>query len=586
MSYHPPLRDLVFWLCEVLEAPRVLPAATEIDQELIFTILSEAGEFAKTSFDPLNQSGDREGCHLEEGKVTTPKGFKEAYHAFTQAGWHSVYGDAKFGGQGLPFCVTTALSELWSSANMALALCPLLSQSAALLMTHHASAELQHSFLPKLISGEWSGTMCLTESQAGSDVGSIQMSATPHKDHYLLRGTKQFITFGDHDLTSNILHFVLARTPEANVGSKGLSLFLVPKILLNPQGELGQVNDLCCLSLEHKLGIHGSPTALMAFGEKSGAIGYLIGQVGEGLKYMFTMMNHARLGVGVEGVAVAERCYQEALHYAKERIQGYRHVNKSEKVAIYQHPDIKRMLITMQAHLQSLRALGLTIALALDLAQSHSHPSERQQQQAIADLLVPVYKSQATEMGFMLTSLGMQIVGGFGYIEESGMPQSMRDSRITMIYEGTNGIQAIDLVTRKLHQSGGLGITEWIQEMSAFCADCQAAKNPTLKQLANHFKASIKMLSLTTQLLQQRYHEEPENVLCAATTYLRLLALVSQAYMLLRGASCAFIHHDTDPQGFYAEMIRLAEFFIYHQLPEIFYLSEVISSDPSSILQS
>lgn len=448
-NYTAPLRDMQFILNEVagLEEICALPGNEECSVELVESILDEAAKFATGVLDPINRGGDTVGSLCKDGVVTTAPGFQDAYKLFCETGWNAMPFDPEYGGQGLPAVVTMAVNEMWKSSNMAFALCPMLTGGAIEAIAHHASDELKQKYLPKMVEGTWSGTMNLTEPNAGSDLAAIISKAKPVGDgSYLVSGTKIFITWGENDCAENIIHLVLARLPDAPPGLKGISLFLVPKFLVNDDGSLGARNDLICASIEHKLGIHGSPTAVMSYGEKEGAIGYLIGEENKGVGYMFTMMNHARVNVGLEGVGIAERAYQHALWYARERVQGKIVGDKSnEKKTILHHPDVRRLLMECKSRTEAMRTLAYYAAAQIDKAHAGDAAA-----QARIDLLTPVVKGWSTEQGVELSSTALQVFGGVGFVEETGAAQYYRDSRITTIYEGTTAIQANDLVGRKL----------------------------------------------------------------------------------------------------------------------------------------
>ena len=445
MTYAAPLKDMRFVLEHVAGLDQIarLPGGDAADPELVEQILAQAGAFAAEQLAPLNVVGDRQGSRLENGVVRTPEGWREAYRQHVDGGWNSVPFEPDFGGQGVPWLVATAVNEMWQSANMAFALCPLLNMGAVELLSAHGSPEQKSVYLAKMVSGDWTGTMNLTEPQAGSDVGALRTRAVAENGHYRIKGQKIFITYGEHDLTENIVHMVLARTPDAPPGSRGISLFIVPKFLPGPDGRPKDRNDLRCVSLEHKLGIHASPTAVMAYGDNDGAIGFLVGEENRGLEYMFTMMNNARLNVGLQGVAIAERAYQQACAYARTRVQGreFGASGKAAAVPIIRHPDVRRMLLTMRAATEAARALTYYAFAALDLAKRHPDAAERARHQARVDLLTPVAKAWSTDIGVEVASIGIQVHGGMGFIEETGAAQHLRDARIAPIYEGTNGIQ-------------------------------------------------------------------------------------------------------------------------------------------------
>ncbi|MGH8313051.1 MAG: acyl-CoA dehydrogenase family protein, partial [Gammaproteobacteria bacterium] len=476
-GYTAPLRDMKFVLTELADLDEVarLPGFSEITPDLLDTVLDAAGKFAAEVLAPLNQTGDQQGAKFSNGAVTTPKGFKEAYQRFVADGWNALSLPPEFGGQGLPQVVSAPVQEMWQSANMSYALCSLLTQGAvhALLLT--GSDELKKRFLPKMVSGEWTGTMNLSEPQAGSDLAAVRCRAVREGDHYRLTGQKIFITYGEHDFTGNIIHMVLARTPDAPEGVKGISMFLVPKVLVNADSTLGKRNDVQCASIEHKLGIHASPTAVMSYGEKGGAIAYLVGEENRGLEYMFVMMNMARFTVGVQGLGIAERAWQQARNYARERVQsadiGVRH---GPPVTIIHHPDVRRMLMSMRARIEAMRAVAYLTAAHLDRAVHHADAKERERAQEFVDLMIPVVKGWCTENAVEIASLGVQVHGGMGYIEETGAAQHYRDARISTIYEGTTGIQAKDLIGRKIARDQGRAVKVLIGEMRQL--DAQLAK--------------------------------------------------------------------------------------------------------------
>ena len=453
-DYYAPIDDMRFTLRQIagLDDLAQLPRFEDATPDLIDAVLEEAGKLAGEIIAPLNHSGDQEKSHLENGVVRTPKGFKEAYHAFVEGGWNALPFEPEYGGQGLPWALAGVVTEMINSANMAWALNPLLTQGAVELLQHHGSADQKARYLEKLVSGEWTGTMNLTEPQAGSDVGALKTKAVKQDDGtYKITGQKIYITHGEHDMADNIVHMVLARLPGAPEGTKGISLFLVPKFLVNDDGSLGDRNDLRAVSLEKKLGIHASPTCVMSYGDDGGATGWLIGEENQGMACMFTMMNNARLSVGIQGVAIAERAYQQALSYAKDRTQSRAISGSDGGVKIIEHPDVRRMLLTMRAYVEAGRAMSYYTMTALDRAKHHNDESLRTvQQRDVVDLLTPIVKAWCTEKGVEAASLGVQIHGGMGFVEETGAAQHYRDARILPIYEGTTGIQALDLIGRKI----------------------------------------------------------------------------------------------------------------------------------------
>ena len=465
-DYKAPVNEISFVINDLLNINSLtsIPAFEEATPELVAAVIEEAGKFAGEVFAPLNRIGDIEHSKAENGEVTTPKGFKEAYQLFVESGWMSLAQNPKYGGQGLPFSVHMVASEFWNSANTAMALCPMLTAGAIDALAAHASDEIKDVYLPKLISGEWTGTMNLTESHAGSDLSNLKTKATPNGDHYLIHGQKIFITWGEHDMSDNIVHIVLAPLVDAPSGVKGLSLFVVPKYLVNDDGSLGERNDVRVVSTEHKLGINASPTCVMSFGDNEGAIGYMVGEPGQGLSCMFTLMNHARLEVGLEGAALSERAYQDALDYAKQRVQG-RHPETGEPATIIEHANVQRMLMQMKSMTSAMRAMCFDASKSHDLRSHSPDEQEKKDHSTRFALLTPVVKAWCTEQVNEVTSLGIQVHGGMGYIEETGVAQHYRDARITSIYEGTTGIQANDLVGRKLIRDNGVGFKNLMAEM-------------------------------------------------------------------------------------------------------------------------
>ena len=500
--YTAPVEDMGFVLKEVVGLEKVCEEAglDTSTVDIIETVLDAAGKLAKEEIEPINKPADLEGLKINSsGEVTTAKGFKEAYQHYVEGGWGSLQFDTAYGGQGVPFVVAASVQEMWHSANMSWGLCPLLTQGAVEAITHNASEELKQRYLPKLISGEWSGTMNLTEGDAGTDVGALKTRAIPEKDHYLIRGQKIYITWGEHDMTENIVHLVLARLPNAPTGVKGISLFLVPKILVNEDGSLGEPNDLKALSLEDKIGIHACPTCVMSYGDKTGAIGYLIGEENKGIQCMFTMMNNARLTVGLQGVSIAERAYQQTLSFCKERVQGVA-PGYTDAGPIIRHPDVKRMLATMKSITEATRALTYTACAEVDMAAGDLPTEMLARHNRRLGLLTPIVKGWCTETAQEVASLSLQCHGGMGYIEETGIAQIFRDARILPIYEGTNGIQSMDLVGRKITGDGGLGIKELILEMKAFSNQISPDTLLSKAQL-DRFKESLIALEEASSLV-------------------------------------------------------------------------------------
>src|SRR5687768_11154260 len=470
-EYTAPLRDMRFALEHLADLAGVaaLPGFEHVDTESVLSILEENARFMEDKVAPLNRIGDLQGSvRNDDGSVTTPEGFAAAYKDYVDAGWSAVSFPPEYGGGGFPWLLSIAMQEILTSANMAFSMCPLLNQGAVDMLLHHASETLRETYLPKMVTGEWTGTMNLTEPHAGSDVGALTTKAVPQDDGtYRITGTKIFISFGEHDMSENIIHLVLARTPDAPPGTKGISCFIVPKLLVGDDGSLGERNDVTCVSIEHKMGIKASPTCVLTYGDQgAGAVGYLIGEENAGMRYMFTMMNNARLSVGLEGLALAERAFQMALAYAKERKQGRAPgAPAGEQSLIIEHPDIRRMLLTQKASIEALRGILYANAAAMDRAGRHPDEATRTRCQELADILTPISKGWGTDLGVELTSLALQVFGGMGYIEETGIAQVYRDARIAPIYEGTNGIQAMDLVGRKLPMRAGGAVTDYLGQI-------------------------------------------------------------------------------------------------------------------------
>ncbi|MEH6471756.1 MAG: acyl-CoA dehydrogenase [Halopseudomonas sp.] len=473
-EYRHPYRDMQFVINDLIGFDNLCQTLglDEVNSELANAVLDEAGRLGSEVLSPLNQIGDQQPPTLNEQGVQQTPGFAEAYQQYFESGWGSLTAAEEFGGQALPNLLGTSVMEIWQSANMAFGLCPMLGQGAIESITHHGSEALQQQFLPKMVSGEWTGTMNLTEPSAGSDLAAVKTRAVPEGDHFLITGQKIFITWGDHQMTDNIVHLVLARVPDAPAGVKGISLFIVPKFILDEQGNPAQRNDVKAVSLEHKLGIHGSPTCVMSFGDEGGAVGYLVGEANKGLPYMFTMMNHARQGVGLQGLAISERAYQHAVEYAKERLQGTQ--KDGTQLPIIKHPDVRRMLMQMRASIEAMRALSYVASAEIDQARHLSDPEQASLHQGRVELLTPIVKGWITELAQEVTSLGVQVHGGMGYIEETGAAQHYRDARILPIYEGTTGIQALDLVGRKNLFNGGQWMTQLLDEMDATLTDADA----------------------------------------------------------------------------------------------------------------
>jgi alkylation response protein AidB-like acyl-CoA dehydrogenase len=508
-----------------------------IDRDLIAGVLDEAGRFSSEVIAPLAQVGDTVGSvRNPDGSVTTPPGYQEAYRLFVESGWPAAGFPEEIGGGGLPWGIAMAIQEMVKSADLGFSLCPMLTYGAVDMLAQHSSDEQKAIYLRKLVTGEWSGTMVLTESQAGSDVGALTTKAVPASDgSYRLTGTKIFITWGEHDLTENTIHIVLARTPDSPPGTKGISCFIVPKFLVNPDGSLGERNDLTCVSIEEKIGIHSSPTCVLSFGDAGeGAVGYLIGEEHQGLHYMFTMMNEARLSVGIEGLSLSERAYQQAAEYAHERVQGRAIGSEShDAVAIINHADVRRMLLTMRANIEAMRGLLYSGALAMDLARYSDDEGVREEKEAFASIVTPLGKAWASDLGVELTSLGIQIHGGAGYVEETGAAQWWRDSRIAPIYEGTNGIQAMDLVMRRLPMEGGAVFQRLLESVAADAASLEGDLKPIGERLTTAVEAvGQAAMTFGGWLLAGEYN----NVLAGATPFLKMMGDTLGGWMLARGA--------------------------------------------------
>ncbi len=566
----PPLADMRFVLSDLLE----LDALTKLepfghaDTETVMGLLEESGRFNREVIAPTNRVGDIESSVLgADGTVTVPTGFTEAYRQFVAAGWGGIQFDPEYGGGGLPWIVGLANQELTVSANMAFSLCPMLTQGAIEALSSHGSEEMKERYLAKMISGEWSGTMNLTEPHAGSDVGALTTKAVPNDDGtWSISGNKIFITWGEHEMADNIVHLVLARTPGAPPGTKGISLFLVPKYLVAADGSLGGRNDVRCVSLEHKLGIKASPTAVLAFGEDTGAIGELIGEENQGMRYMFTMMNNARLTVGLEGLALAERAYQHALAYAQERLQGRAPgAAPGTSSSIIEHPDVRRMLLTMKASIEAMRAVLYLNARSIDYARFGEDEATRAANEELTQILIPLSKAWCTDLGVELTSLAVQVFGGMGYVEETGVAQHFRDARIGPIYEGTNGIQAIDLVMRKLPMRSGAAVTDYLAAI-AETADEAVRAGGSLAPMGERLSSAVAVTQEATDWLLSA--EAPDR-LAGATPYLRMLATVSGGWMMVKSAlvATARVAEGAGDAEFYAAKNATAAFYTEQILP-------------------
>ncbi len=575
-TYQAPLAEMQFVLNELAGIDSVgrLPGFEEATPDVVAAILEEAAKFATNVLDPINWTGDQEGARWhEDGSVTTPTGFKDAYRQFCDNGWNGLTKNPDYGGQGLPQLLATAVEEMWHSSNLAFDLCPLLTQGAIEALELCGSAALKARFLPKMVAGTWTGTMNLTEPQAGSDLAAVRSKAVPHGDGtYRIFGQKIFITFGEHDYTENIVHLVLARTPDAPEGVKGISLFVVPKFLVNDDGSLGARNDVRCVSIEHKLGIHASPTAVLAYGDNGGAVGYLVGEENRGLEYMFIMMNLARFSVGMEGVGIAERSYQRAVAYARDRVQGKAvGLGKGDPTGpIIGHPDIQRMLLTMRAYIEASRAVAYVTAAAIDHAHHEPDPAAKKRHQAFVELMIPIVKGWSTEIAQEVTYLGVQVHGGMGFIEETGAAQYYRDARITTIYEGTTGIQANDLIGRKTARDGGNTARSVAAEIARVAAELAAHPDAQLRSIGKRLAAACADLNQAIDWVVGAFGAKPREAHAGAIAYLRLWGLAAGGWQLGRSALVAarHLHEGVGDARFLRAKIVTARYFAECLLPQ------------------
>jgi 3-(methylthio)propanoyl-CoA dehydrogenase len=586
--YRAPIRDLRFVLDELLESQALaqLPGFSDYSNEVAASILGEAARFAETVLDPLNRPGDEHGARwTPEGVVAAP-GFRDAYRQFAEGGWPQLGTDPEYGGQEVPQVLVTAVQEIWASANLAFKLCPMLTHGAVHALELSGTPEQKRKFLPKMINGEWTGTMVLTEPQAGSDLAQIRTRAVPEGDHYRLFGQKIFITWGDHDCTTNIVHMVLARIEGAPAGVRGISLFIVPKVLVNDDGSLGKRNEVRAVSIEHKLGIHASPTCVLAFGDREGAVGYLVGQPNRGLEYMFIMMNAARLSVGLEGYAVGERAYQLAAEWARTRIQGKPPVSQAGGPApIIHHPDIKRMLLVMKSTTEACRAVALYAAQQLDIAGHGVDEKQRALAQARADLLIPIVKGWCTESGNQLTGIGVQVHGGMGFIEETGAAQYVRDVRITTIYEGTTGIQSNDLIGRKIGRDGGAAMNQLIADMSRELQGLEtshAAASATRKAALE----GVGLLKESTDALLKGLASRPDTAMAVSVPYLLLSGYVIGGWLTAKAAAIAAKSLNGADRTFYESKLHTARFYAQQVLPTAIALARVVQGGAESVVET
>lgn len=587
-TYQAPLRDMQFVLKELAGIDEIAKIPGFEDTADVWeSILDEAGAFATGVLDPLNRVADKEGCMWKDGAVTTPAGFKEAYKKFADAGWIGLPVSAEYGGQGLPSVLLGPTLEMWNGSNIGFANGPLLNQGAIEAIEFVGNDEQKTKWIPNLVSGKWTGTMNLTEPQAGSDLAQVRTKAVPSGDHYLLTGEKIFITFGEHDMAENIVHLVLARLPDAPEGVKGISLFIVPKVLVGENGKLGEPNDVVCAGIEHKLGINGNPTCTMKFGEKgTGAVGYLLGEANRGLEYMFIMMNAARFSVGVQGFAVADRAYQHALEYAKERVQMADATTRNKQpVRIIEHPDVRRMLMWQKANLEAMRALSYVTAASLDY--SHKHPDEkvRKEHKAFVEFMIPIVKGWCTENSVELCSTALQIFGGMGYVEETGIAQQYRDVRITTIYEGTTGIQALDLVGRKLIRDMGASATAVGKQIEKFAKEAAADSNADVKAIGEALLRGLAIVNETSQWIGMNAMGDLKKAFACSVPYLKLWGVVAGGWQMARAAKIAaekIAAGDKDP--FYAAKLTTAKFYASHVLTQAEYFKRQIIDGAGDVM--
>ncbi len=587
-DYRAPIKDMRFVMDEIagFNALSQIPAFADATPDMADAILDEAAKFTGGVLAPLNRVGDTQGCTWTPEGVRTPDGWKEAYKAFCEGGWSGITLPAEFGGQGLPSALGIAVQEMVCSANLGFSLGPLLTSGAVEALLTCASDELKATFLEKMVSGEWTGTMNLTEPQAGSDLALIRSRAEPQADgSYRVFGQKIFISYGDHDMTDNIVHLVLARLPDAPAGVKGISMFLVPKFLVNADGSLGARNDAHCVSIEHKVGIHASATCVMAYGDSGGAVGYLLGEPNRGLEYMFIMMNAARLGVGVQGIALGERAYQRALAYARDRKQGRDALTGEALVTIDKHPDIRRMLMLMKSRVEACRAMAYYTASLLDRAHAGSDPEQQKRDLFLAEFMIPLVKGGGTEMSIDVTSLGVQVHGGMGFIEETGAAQHWRDSRITTIYEGTTGIQANDLLFRKLMRDQGATAKIVFGEVYATAKALGASGNPELQAIGQRLGAGLKMWTDATEWLAANVKTGLSGVLTAAVPYLHLAVTVSGGWMMGKAALAAagYLAKGEGDQAFYRAKLASARFYADQILPQAIAYAETVKAGDAGI---
>ena len=584
-DYHAPTRDMQFVINEIADLDTIakLPGFEDATADLVEAVLEQAGVLAHEVFSPLNHPGDEHGTRIENGVVVSPPGYAEAYRQFVENGWQGIGKSTAIDGQGMPFLVHSAVAEMWYASNMAFALCPLLTSGAIEAIEVHANTDLQNLYLPKMVSGEWSGTMNLTEPQAGTDLAAIKTRAERDGDYYRIRGQKIYITWGEHEMSDNIVHLVLARLPDAPEGVKGISLFVVPKYLVNEDGSMGERNDLKVVSVESKMGIHSSPTCVMSYGDNEGAIGYLVGEEHKGLACMFTMMNNARLEVGMQGVAISERAYQQAVWFARERVQGVAR-GHTERSTIIHHPDVRRMLMQMRAISEAGRAVAYYASAQTDLAHHAVSAGDRAAYQRRVDLIIPIVKGWCTEMAQEATYLGVQVHGGMGFVEETGAAQYMRDARILTIYEGTTGIQALDLMGRKMLRDKGQAMAELIEELKAFGHELSAAEGD-FAAIGLRFTAALAALEDATSWYLQNVAEDPDLGSAIGVDYMMLAGNVVCAWLMGRAALAARKHIDAGSSDhFFPHKIKTALFFAERILPRSEAQAVMIKSGSASVM--
>ena len=577
-NYSAPLKEMRFVMKDLagLEEVCALPGHDDIDVDTVDAVIEEGAKFAAEVLAPLNESGDRQGATMDDNGAVQADGFKEAYHQYIEGGWSTMPCEHEFGGMGMPHIASSAVSEMWASSNLSFSIGPMLSIGAISALQKHSNDTLKQTYLPKMISGEWTGTMNLTEPQAGSDLAAVRTKAEPNGDHYLITGTKIYISWGDHQMTDNIIHLVLARTPDAPKGVKGISMFVVPKFHINDDGSCGERNDVICSSIEHKMGIHASPTCVMNYGEKGGATGYLVGEENQGLKYMFTMMNAARLHVGIEGVALGESAYQHAVRYAKERVQGAP-LGQVEPNTIIKHGDIRRMLMLMRSLNEAGRAINYFAAASLD----HGEKGDTAAYSRL-EFLTPIAKGWATEVAQEVTSLGLQIHGGMGFVEETGAAQYMRDARIITIYEGTTGIQALDLIGRKILRDGGKELMGIMAEVQS-TLDTLKSDHPALSGIAEELGTALQQWQHASQDISQRVLEDIDLVGTSSVNYLMLSGTVLGGWLLAKSAMIAEAKMATD-EAFFSTKIATANFFASHVLPRASAFAKAAVADSKDVM--